>query len=159
MMNKPKNALIFIVEDNKAYNKLIEHHLKSNHYENTMSFTSGEDCLKKIYLKPSIIIQDFVLMGINGLNVLEKTKKILPDTDFIFLSIKNNVDFAVNTLKSGASDYIVKDENSLQKLLQKVENIIQSQDLKKRHKILNKISFLIFFSIMSLIVIYFAIRH
>lgn len=125
--------LIFIVEDNKAYNRIVEHHLHSHGYENVITFMSGEECLKNIYRKPDIVIQDYKLQGISGVNVLQRFKKVLPKCEFIFLSGQDNVEIAINTVKLGAFDYIVKNETSLQRLLQKIENIIRIQKLKKRN--------------------------
>jgi hypothetical protein len=55
---KKKYPLIFIVEDNLTYSKIVDYHLKQNHYGNVEKFVSGEECLKHLYLKPDIIIQD-----------------------------------------------------------------------------------------------------
>jgi DNA-binding NtrC family response regulator len=134
ILKKKKYPLIFIVEDNKAYNKIVEHQLRMNGYQNIISFVSGEDCLKNIYQKPNIVIQDYKLQGISGINVLQRFKKILPQCEFIFISGQDNVDIAVNTVKLGAFDYIVKNETALQRLLPKIENITQIQRLKKRNK-------------------------
>jgi DNA-binding NtrC family response regulator len=134
ILKKKKYPLIFIVEDNKAYNKIVEHQLLMNGYQNIMSFVSGEDCLKNIYQKPDIVIQDYKLQGISGINVLQRFKKVLPKCEFIFISGQDNVDIAVNTVKLGAFDYIVKNETALQRLLPKIENITQIQRLKKRNK-------------------------
>jgi DNA-binding NtrC family response regulator len=130
---KRKYPLIFIVEDNKAYNKIIEHQLRANGYQNIIPFISGEDCIKSISLRPNIIIQDYKLQGISGINVLKRFKKALPKCEFIFLSGQDNVDIAVNTVKLGAFDYIVKNETALQRLLQKIENITKYQLLRKRN--------------------------
>ena len=46
-MQNVKKPLIFVVEDNKVYNKLIVNYLKSNKYVNVEAFYNGEDCLKK----------------------------------------------------------------------------------------------------------------
>ena len=124
-MGKSTAPLIFIVEDNKTFNRLIEQQLILHNFKNVVCFTSGEDCLEELYLKPDIIIQDYILQGINGLSVLQRTKKILPDTEFIFLSGKENIDIAINTMKYGAFDYIIKNDLAFQRLLQKIENIIQ----------------------------------
>ena len=90
-MKNHKYPLIFIVEDNSVYNKLISNHLRSHKLINTESFLSGEECLKNIHRKPDIIIQDYLLEGINGLDVLVTTKKKYPSTDFIFLSGQDSI--------------------------------------------------------------------
>jgi DNA-binding NtrC family response regulator len=133
-MKKTKYPLIFIVEDNVAFSKIVEHLLLSNGYNNILIFSSGEECLKNIYQKPNIIIQDYKLQGISGINVLQRVKKVLPLCEFVFLSGQDNVDIAVNTMKLGAFDYIVKNETALQRLIQIIDNIVRLQKLNKRNR-------------------------
>ena len=147
-----KYPLIFIVEDNKSYSKVIDFHLKHNDYENIMLFTSGEDCLNNLCLKPDIIIQDYKLQGISGLNVLQRVKSVLPFTEFIFLSSQDSVEIAVNSIKYGAFDYIIKDDVALQRLLQKIENIIKLQKLRNRYQLL-KIAIVAVMIISTLIIL------
>lgn len=138
-MSGKNYPLIFLVEDNIAFSKVVEQHLKYQNYTNVRLFISGEECLKYLYLRPDIVIQDYQLQGISGLNVLKRTKKLLPHTEFIFLSGMDSVDIAVDTMKSGAYGYIVKNEVALQRLLQKINNIVRLQQQKKhnhRQKIL-----------------------
>jgi DNA-binding NtrC family response regulator len=127
--------LIFVVEDNLAYNKIVVHFLKQNCYENILNFSSGEECLQHMYLKPDIIVQDYKLQGISGLFVLQRTKKILPYTEFVFLSSQESIDIATNTIKHGAFDYIVKNDLALHQLIKKIENIKTLQLLRKKYKI------------------------
>ncbi len=138
-MSKTNYPLVFIVEDNKAYSRLLEHYLRLNKYTNIVPILSGEECLKKLYLKPDIIIQDYKLQGISGLNVLQRTKKILPDTEFIFLSGIDDIDIAIDSVKLGAYYYFVKDEVAFNRLLPKLQEIkdfqllaIQNQKKKKQ---------------------------
>lgn len=131
---KTKYPLIFVVEDNLAYNKVVVHYLKQNGYENVLGFASGEECLQNLYLKPDIIIQDYILQGISGLNVLQRIKKIYPYAEFIFLSSQENIEIAVNTIKFGAFDYIVKNELALHQLIRKIQNIDTLLRLRKKNK-------------------------
>src|SRR6266542_5389107 len=133
---RKKYPLIFVVEDNKAYCKVVDFHLRHHGYENVMVLESGESCLNNLYLKPDIIIQDYKLQGISGLGVLQRVKSVLRFTEFIFLSSQDSVEIAVNSIKYGAFDYIIKDDVALQRLLQKIENIIRLQKLRKRYQLL-----------------------
>ena len=137
-MENQKYPLIFIVEDNSVYNKIIVNHLRSHKLVRTESFLSGEECLKNLYRKPDIIIQDYILDGINGIDVLKATKKKYPDTEFVFLSGQDNIEVAINSMKFGAFDYIVKDQNALVKLTDKINKIMISHELinsNKRYKL------------------------
>jgi DNA-binding NtrC family response regulator len=133
-MQKRTDPLIFIVEDNPVYNKLIVNYLQSKKFNRIESFLSGEECLKKIKMKPDIVIQDYLLEGIDGIEVLKATKKVLPHTEFIFLSGQDSVDVAINTMKLGAYDYIVKDQLALKKMADKITKIITVQKLVKNNR-------------------------
>lgn len=149
-MDKRKHPVIFIVEDNKAYIKIVEHHLKSNGYTSLHTFVSGEECLQNLYLKPDIIIQDYKLQGINGIFVLSKYKKKLPYCEFIFLSGQDDVPTAVNAIKAGAFDYIVKNEKAMTLLVPKIEEVIRLQNHKRK---IRKYYNALFLSIVALFIL------
>jgi DNA-binding NtrC family response regulator len=126
--------MIFVVEDNSIYNKLIVNQLHAHKLIRTESYLSGEECLQNTQRKPDIIIQDYLLGGINGIDVLKATKKKYPDTEFIFLSGQDNIEVAVNSIKLGARDYIVKDQYALKKLTDKINKIMKNRELINNNK-------------------------
>ncbi|MEI7830186.1 MAG: response regulator [Prolixibacteraceae bacterium] len=150
-MQRKTDPLIFIVEDNPVYNKLVINYLQSKKFNRIESFLSGEECLKRIGEKPDIIIQDYLLEGIDGIGVLKHVKKQLPHTEFIFLSGQDSVDVAVNTLKLGAFDYIVKDQMALKKLTDKINKILSIQTLVKSNK-RYKMGIILFFVTLAAII-------
>ncbi len=136
-MQNHKDPLIFVVEDNQVYNKLIVSFLKTNKYTNVESFTSGEEAIKAMERQPAIVIQDYLLDGMNGIEVLKRAKKVAPKVEFLFLSGQDSIDIAINTMKYGAYDYIVKDQMALKKMVSKIEKILSVGQLevsKKRYK-------------------------
>ncbi|NEW83573.1 MAG: response regulator [Mariniphaga sp.] len=133
-MQNQDSPLIFIVEDNSIYNKFIASHLRSNKFERIESFLSGEDCLKNLYKKPDIVIQDYLLNGISGIDVLKTTRKTNPSTEFIFLSGQDNLSIAVNTIKNGAFDYVVKDRFALKKLIDNIDKIMKQRNTKSENQ-------------------------
>jgi DNA-binding NtrC family response regulator len=151
-MQRKTDPLIFIVEDNPVYNRLVVNYLQSKNFNRIESFFSGEECLKRIGEKPDIIIQDYLLEGIDGIGVLKQVKRQLPHTEFIFLSGQDSVDVAVNTLKLGAFDYIIKDQMALKKLTDKITKILAIQDLVKSNK-RYKTGIILFFVALALIVL------
>jgi len=122
-MQNTKNPLIFVVEDNQMYNKLVVSYLKTNKFTNVLSFLTGEDALKNMDKNPDIVIQDYLLEGMTGIEVLIKAKKTNPNVEFIFLSGQDSIDIAINSMKYGAYDYIVKDQMALQKMVNKINKI------------------------------------
>jgi len=154
-MEKPKYPLIFVVEDNSVYNQLIVNQLHAHKLVRTESYLSGEECLQNTQRKPDIIIQDYLLGGINGIDVLKATKKKYPDTEFIFLSGQDNIEVAVNSIKLGARDYIVKDQHALKKLVDKINKIMKNREVINNNKHYQK-GITLFFVALAVIILIFA---
>jgi DNA-binding NtrC family response regulator len=150
-MQNAKNPLIFVVEDNQMYNKLVVSYLKTNKFTNVESYLSGEEVLKNMHKNPEIIIQDYLLEGMTGIEVLIKAKKTNPNVEFIFLSGQDSIDIAINTMKYGAYDYIVKDQMALQKLVNKINKITSVTELVKSNK-RYKVGVVLFFIGLGLLV-------
>jgi DNA-binding NtrC family response regulator len=151
-MQNTKNPLIFVVEDNQMYNKLVVSYLKTNKLTNVESFLSGEEALNHMTKNPDIIIQDYLLEGMTGIEVLIKAKKTNPDVEFIFLSGQDSIDIAINSMKYGAYDYIVKDQMALQKMVNKINKITSVTELVKSNK-RYKVGVVLFFVGLAMLVI------
>lgn len=128
--------LVFVVENNKIFNHLVTEYLKKQNFRRVRPVYSGEECLDLIRNGeiPDIVVQDYLLDGINGIDVLTRVKKINPGTDFLFLTSNENMEVAVNTIKYGAYDYIVKDRMALGKVVDKLKKIIQLKKLQKKNR-------------------------
>ncbi len=151
-MQNIKNPLIFVVEDNQVYNKLVVSYLRSNKLTNIESYLTGEEVLKNLYKKPDIVVQDYLLEKMTGIDVLVKAKKMYPEIEFIFLSGQDSIDIAINSMKYGAYDYIVKDQMALKKLVDKIHKILSVHNLKKTNK-RYKIGVILFFIILFILII------
>ena len=160
-MQNNKNPLIFVVEDNQIYNKLVVSYLKTNKFTNVESYLTGEEVLKNMHKNPDIVIQDYLLDGMTGIEVLIKAKKISPNVEFIFLSGNDNIDIAINSMKYGAYNYIVKDQQALQKLVEKIHKINSVSHIvetKKRFK-LGVILFFVGIGILILFTLFLAFKY
>jgi len=151
-MQNSKNPLIFVVEDNQMYNKLVVSYLKTNKLTNVESYLTGEEALKNMDKNPDIVIQDYLLEGMTGIEVLIKAKKTNPNVEFIFLSGQDSIDIAINSMKYGAYDYIVKDQMALQKMVNKIHKINSVTELVKSNK-RYRIGVILFFVGLGLLVI------
>lgn len=147
--------LIYVVEDNKVYNKLITEYLAKQNFTNVKAFFSGEECVGAIQNgeKPDIIIQDYFLEKMNGIDVLLKVKKISPGSEFIFLTANESMEVAVNTIKFGAYDYIIKDKVTLDKVVDRIQKIRKVKALEMRNKQIQKF-IILFLSVIFLIVLF-----
>lgn len=126
-----KQTLIFVVEDDPIFNKLILSFLLSQNIGIVKSFLSGEHCLEKIGEEPDIILLDYTLPEKNGLDMMREVKKRSPKTGCIFLSGQSDVKVSADAIKEGAFDYIVKDENAKDNALCK---ILEFKKIKQSEK-------------------------
>jgi DNA-binding NtrC family response regulator len=119
---KPNYKLtIFIIEDDPMYSLMLDVTLEQEFNFQTYHFSSAEESLKNLHLKPDIIILDYYLKGMNGHEGLIKFKKILPDCFVILLSGQEDVETAVNLVKAGAFHYIKKSTKASKELLHYVQ--------------------------------------
>jgi two-component system response regulator AtoC len=116
-MNETKKPLIFIIEDEKKMMEIFRINL-SNRF-NISYYNNAESALHDVEaLHPALIVTDVRLPGLDGIAFMEKVKKSTPALPFIVFTGYGSIDHAVETMKKGAFDYLVKPI--------KIENLIQS---------------------------------
>ncbi|HBF88143.1 MAG TPA: hypothetical protein DDX39_05825 [Bacteroidales bacterium] len=119
---------IFIVEDEPIFISLIKYQLLKLNLSNYHIFVNGEICLKHLDIKPDVVILDYNLGGINGIEVLKKIKKLYLDAYVIMFSSNREEEMYEECMKHGADEYIeknvtalIKVKNTLSLLMKKVE--------------------------------------
>lgn len=122
---------IFIVEDDPWYGKILQHHLSLNPDNKVTRFLTGKECLNNLYQKPDLITIDFSLPDMSGDELFKKIRESNPDIPVIIISSQENVTVAVNLLKLGVNDYLVKDDSTKDLLWNSVIRIKENQSLKK----------------------------
>ncbi|PIQ22858.1 MAG: regulator, partial [Cytophagales bacterium CG18_big_fil_WC_8_21_14_2_50_42_9] len=122
---------IFVVEDDIWYCKLLEYHLSLNPDYEIKKMHSAQECLSHLYENPAIITLDYSLPDKNGVALLQAIKAFNPDIQVIVISAQKDVGTAVELLKLGAYDYIVKNEDTKDRLWHNVNNIRQTCLLKE----------------------------
>lgn len=132
-----KDSLIYIIDDDKPLNTMVSAYLKKAGYKNIKSYYSGEEGIKAIEeLNPNIVIQDFDMGEMNGVQVLKKAKKINPEIEFIMLSGQTDMKVAIDALTAGAFDYIIKDNFAKENAKHKIEKLLKIRLLKDEKKAL-----------------------
>lgn len=122
---------IFIVEDDPFYGRLLKHHLSLNPDYEVELFASGKDCLQELYRKPDVVSVDYGLPDMNGDVLLNKIRAVNSNVPVVIISGQEDIATAVNLLKKGARDYIVKDENTKDLLWRSIINIRENSNLKQ----------------------------
>lgn len=121
---------VFIVDDNELYARASRHHLSLNPDNEVEVFLTGKECLANIYTRPNAIFLDYSLPDISGIDVLRKIKESNPEIPVVIVSGQENVSTAVDLLKEGAYDYIVKDDNAHERMWKACNNIKENYLLR-----------------------------
>ena len=138
MKKKQDSLKVFIVEDDVWYSELLSYHLSLNPEYELACFHTGKECLANLYLNPDVICLDYTLPDATGEEVLKKIKQLNPDVHIVIISGQEDVKTAVNLLKLGAYDYIVKDEDTKDRLWITISKIRQNIGLREEISILKE---------------------
>lgn len=122
---------IFIVDDDIFFGEMLKYHLQLNPDYEVLLFNNAKDCLSNLYLNPDIICIDFGLPDIQGDELFIQIKNIYPDLPIIVISGQENIEVAINFLKLGAKDYIVKNDHTKELLWNSIMRLKENISLKQ----------------------------
>lgn len=122
---------VFVVEDDPTYRKFLEYVLSLNPDFQVTSFPDGKSFIQNIKSRPNVVTLDYALPDIPGEEVLKSIKAFDPSIPVIIVSAQEKIGTAVNLLKQGAYDYITKDEDTKDKLLNTINNARKNVSLVK----------------------------
>jgi two-component system, NtrC family, response regulator AtoC len=134
-MTNPKNHMaykVFIVEDNKLYSQVLKKQLVDHHYQ-VKVFYNGKDCITSLEDQPDVITLDYTLPDMTGHEVLKEIQKKSPNSHVIIISAQESISTAIELMKDGAYDYIMKAPDTREKLTNIIKNIYDSDQLKQEN--------------------------
>jgi two-component system response regulator AtoC len=126
----PNNFSVFVVEDDEFYSEVLEYHLSLNPDISVTKFSNASDFLKNLDKNPDAITLDYSLPDMAGEEVLRKIKEYNSDIPVVMISGQEDIKTAITLLKDGAYDYIVKDEDTKDRIWNAIKNIRENQGLK-----------------------------
>lgn len=99
---------ILIVDDEKEFVEVLAERLALRDYGVTTSF-SGKDAVEKLkQLNFDVVILDVLMPDMDGIETLKRIKGLKPLTEVIMLTGNATVETAINGMKLGAYDYLMK---------------------------------------------------
>ena len=130
-MQQNNQLKIYILEDDRWYGAILEHHLSNNPNYQVLKFETERDFFNAMYEVPDVVTLDYSLKEMDGGQVLQKIKEISPTTEVIIISGQRDVATAVQLLKAGSFDYIVKDDDTIERLLNVMLHLQEIKYLQK----------------------------
>jgi two-component system nitrogen regulation response regulator GlnG len=112
---------VFIVEDDEIYSEFLKKNLRKKY--KIHAYLNAEDAMLALKsIKPDVLIIDYKLPGMNGIQMFEKVKDGLPAaTKSIVLSAIDDGNLVLDFIKKGIRDYVIKDENVIDSLVSIIE--------------------------------------
>jgi DNA-binding NtrC family response regulator len=102
------NEKILVVDDDKLVNEFVEETLTRSGYDVTTAM-SAEDALELIEIEEfDLILSDVRMPRMDGIELLKRVRKLSPSTVVIMITAFGTVKNAVEAMKIGAFDYILK---------------------------------------------------
>ncbi|MBK7910876.1 MAG: sigma-54-dependent Fis family transcriptional regulator [Bacteroidia bacterium] len=125
---------IFVVEDDQFIGNLIKKALEKMDNVDVTHFLTPEECLQQLHLNPDIVTIDYLLPGMNGLELMAKIKNYNADIHCIMVSGQDKLDVVIETYRQGAVDYIIKNDNAIVNLENSVRNLVKTVGLRQENE-------------------------
>ncbi|RFM29439.1 sigma-54-dependent transcriptional regulator [Deminuibacter soli] len=123
---------IFIVEDDLFYGSMLEHMVALNPDYQVKKFTSAASFKQALHEKPHVVTLDYSLPDTTGDELLAMIREISPDTKTIMISGQEDIQVAIDALKKGAHDYIVKNDEAKDRLWIALQNLHENFGLQQQ---------------------------
>ncbi|PJA95280.1 MAG: two-component system response regulator, partial [Ignavibacteriales bacterium CG_4_9_14_3_um_filter_34_10] len=131
---------VLIIDDEEIQLQSLKTFLSKRKF-NVFTSRSGEDGIRLINENLiDIVLTDFKMPGMNGFEVLRKTKEINPGIDVVVMTAFGTIENAVSLMKAGAFDYLIKPidldelENILEKITERKQLISENKLLRSQLK-------------------------
>lgn len=134
-MANDNKRYMFLVDDEPIQNEMLKDYLNERFLYDIRIFDNGEEALSNMHLHPEIVVLDFHLDAHksdakNGVQVLQQMKESYPETQVIMLSGQDKLDVAVESMKYGAYDYVVKGETAFSRMENAINNVSELHKMR-----------------------------
>jgi response regulator of citrate/malate metabolism len=133
-----RDVNVLIIEDNENFARLVQIYLRR--YQevkfNMIWKENGEQGVEEIRSNSDIdiILMDYFLPGKNGLDTTLELRENGISTPVIFLTVNKDFNLALEVMKAGASDYIVKEEISTPVFPKILLGVLEKKELKEKYE-------------------------
>jgi diguanylate cyclase (GGDEF)-like protein len=123
---------ILIVEDDCGFAELMASILEEGGFSCCCASSGKEALLWLVAQSPKLVILDYSLPDMTGASLIERMRELGGNTPFIVVTGKDDASLAVEMMKTGACDYLLKDTSFLDRLLAVVVRALQEVETRER---------------------------
>ncbi|MFC1523413.1 sigma-54-dependent transcriptional regulator [Thermodesulfobacteriota bacterium] len=133
-----KNKSILIVDDEESILNSFRKDFEQEKYAVTTA-ASGEEAITKLQKEHfNLVITDLVMPGIDGIGVVQEAKKMDPEIGTIILTGYGDMTSAIEALRLGADDYLLKPCDT-DELLMRITRCLEKHEALKKIKVYENI--------------------
>jgi len=135
-MNNGDEAFILVVDDEGAIRYSISKTLQRVGYQ-VHTAASGEEALELMQRQPyDVVLTDIRMPGLSGVDLLRRIKERAPDAVVILLTGYASLETAIESLRLGAHDYLVKPSSSQDIRNSVAQGLERSRNMRHRREVL-----------------------
>ncbi len=106
-MSDTRSARVLVVDDDRLIREIARDALAEA--VRVEACSSGAEALAALAEEPAdLVLSDLTMPGMTGLELLERVRRVHPGTDFVLVTGHGSVESAVQALRMGAADYLLK---------------------------------------------------
>lgn len=131
-MKRIKDLNIYIVDDNPVVRRNYQQYVSRLGCEKISVYDNAQSCIDALAGAPDLILIDYLMEPMNGLEAMKRIKRIIPAAYVVMISGQSDLQVAVNAMKYGAFDYIMKGENEHEQIAAMLHKMLYNMNLVKR---------------------------
>jgi DNA-binding NtrC family response regulator len=132
-----KPASVLLVDDDAVFRQVMAHELTHLGYQ-IEAVGTGEAAVRLLAAsEPDVVLLDLRLPGMNGLDVLKAIHTSAPATEVVILTGHGSIDTAIESIRIGAFDYVVK-PCPLDELHIRIQRALERRSLRQRANLLER---------------------
>ncbi|TWJ14352.1 hybrid sensor histidine kinase/response regulator [Geobacter argillaceus] len=130
---KKKKSTLLVIDDERVILDLTSIILRNRGYQvlTASDATTGLALVEES--RPQLVLLDYMMPGTDGLTLLRQIRSTYPDTYVIMFTGKGSEEIAVELMKAGASDYILKPFNN-QNLADRIDGVLRVREVELHNR-------------------------
>ena len=155
-MAEQSTRYIFLVDDEPIQNEMLKDFISERFKYQIKTYESGDTAIKDLHLNPEIMVLDYHLNAHlpdaqNGVEVLKRVKELHPSVQVIMLSGQDKLEVAVDSMKYGAYDYVIKGETAFSRMANILNNINELNGLRHANTNYKKINLVLWIIMLGIV--------
>ncbi len=122
---------VLVIDDNETMRSGMALLLERMGHDVTAASGGGEG-LRQMKARPfDLVITDYKMVDMDGLEVLDAVRRDYADTDVVVITAYGTIDVAVEAMRKGAADFVVKADALYDVLRMRVEKVLKHRELRQ----------------------------